>query len=401
MTRLISLVLLLFVCAALPAPQAHADSKSPAIVELNDGSFIQDYAWWDEDELLLYTVNSYGAILWKHQITSGDRKKLISATDLEELLHISGGWDKLELNLSPQRGYISFYAPPAGPAQPPLFRVVDMTAGKMRAINFTKIPADFVVGHHVWDNTDKYVYVSAEEYTSPDSSISLGRLSLETGAFLPLAVKDQVDLIDELEYDSQGNNIIIAARSYNGEYPRGQFLLRYSLNDNTLSKIGDAYEYRGIQVSDTGEITAATVAKEAFAGSSFPGFLMVDDSFRLPDTPAEGKNARLVSRILLIPPGGEPEVLLTSQDRGFDFDPRLSPNGSFLAFKRMYYRLPYAVEVALPQNGVFLCLRERKGPQEYLVMQNVVDYRFSPGSQYIAARPENKARLEIYELPRG
>jgi hypothetical protein len=128
---------------------------------------------------------------------------------------------------------------------------------------------------------------------------------------------------------------------------------------------------------------------------------MVDDSFRLPDTPAEGKNARLVSRILLIPSVGDTEVLLESQDRGFDFEPCLSPNGSFLAFKRMYYRLPYAVEVRIPENGVFLCLRERKGPQEYLVMQNVESYRFSPGSQYIAARPADKTRLEIYELPRG
>jgi hypothetical protein len=94
-------------------------------------------------------------------------------------------------------------------------------------------------------------------------------------------------------------------------------------------------------------------------------------------------------------------VLLDSQDRGFDFEPRLSPNGAFIAFKRMYYRLPYAVEVRLPDNGVFLCLRERSGPQEYLVMQDVDSYLFSPGSQYIAARPVDKSHLEVYELPKG
>ena len=397
----ISLAFALMLFVALAVLPAHAaDSRSPAYISLNDGSTIQDYAWWDEDVLLLYTVNPDGAILWKHHISTGAREKLITATGLAGLLRISEGWDKVTFDLSPNRAYISFYAPPAGPLKPPLFRVVEMAPGKMKTVEFTKMPEGFVISRHAWDNTDKYVYLAAEDYSSPDNTISLGRLSLETGAFLALAVKDQVDLINELAYDSLSNSLLITSRSYGGEYPRSEFLLKYSLNDNTLTKLADAYQFRGIQAAASGDIIAATVAKAAFKEGSFPGFLMVDESFRLPETPDEGKGARVVSRILLIPPEGESEVLLDSQDRGFDFEPSLSPNGAFLAFKRMYYRLPMAVEVRMPDNEIFLCLRERKSSQEYLVMRNAESYRFSPGSRYIAARSADMSYLNIFELPR-
>ncbi len=397
----LSLAFALMLLAALAAfPSQATSGRSPAYISFSDGSEIQDYAWWDEDELLLYTTNPHGAILWKHHIITGTREKLITATGLASLLHIADGWDNITFDLSPNRAYISFYASPAGPLKPPLFSVVEISPGRTRVVEFTELPAGFVIGRYAWDNTDKYIYLAEEGYASPNNAVSLGRLSLQTGAFLALAVKDQVDLINELAYDSLSNSLLITSRSYSGEYPRSEFLLQYSLNNHTLSKIMEAYQFRGVQAAASGEIIAATVAKEAFTGSAFPGFLMVDESFRLPDTPAEGKGARVVSRILFIPPEGEAETLLDSQDRGFDFEPSLSPNGSFLAFKRMYYRLPMAVDVRMPDNEIFLCLRERKSAQEYLVMRGVEGYRFSPGSRYIAARSADMGSLSIFELPR-
>jgi hypothetical protein len=398
----LSLAFALMLLAALAALVSQAaDSRGLSYISLNDGSTIQDYAWWDEDELLLYTVNPDGAILWKHNIATGAREKIITATGMASLLRITDGWDKVTFDLSPSRGYISFYAPPDGPLKPPLFRVVEMAPGKMSAVEFTKLPDGFIIGKHAWDNTDKYIYLAAQDYSSPDTDIILGRLSLETGAFLALAVKDQIDLVNELEYDSQSNALLITSRSYAGEYPRGEFLLQYSLNDNSLVKLSEAYEFRGIQATASGDIIAAEVSKSAFRDGSYPGFLMVDESFRLPENPDEGKDARVVSQILLIPPEGESQVLLDSQDRGFDFEPGLSPNGEFLAFKRMYYRLPTAVEVRMPDNEIFLCLRERKSAQEYLVMRGAESYRFSPGSRFIAARSADRSYLNIFELPRS
>lgn len=390
--------MLLAVLASL-ASQAN-DSRGMSHISFSDGSTIHDYAWWDEDELLLYSVNPNGAILWKHNIATGSREKLITATGLASLLRITDGWAKVTFDLSPSRGYISFYAPPDGPLKPPLFKVVEMAPGKMREVEFTKMPNGFFIGKHAWDNTDKYLYLAAQDYISPDCDIILGRLSLETGSFLALAVKDQINLVNELEYDSQSNAMLITSRSYAGEYPRGQFLLQYSLKDNSLVKVSEAYEFRGIQAAANGDIIAAEVSKSAFRDGFYPGFLMVDESFHLPENPDEGRGARVVSRILLIPLEGEPEVLLDSQDRGFDFEPGLSPNGEFLAFKRMYYRLRTAVEVRMPDDEIFLCLRERGSAQEYLVMRGAESYRFSPGSRYIAARSSDRSYLKIFELPR-
>ncbi len=387
----------LLLLAASPGA-ARAEMSDAAHIVFNDGSLILDYDWWDDDELVLYTVNPYGAIMWLHRITTGDRKKLISATDLSRVLGKHTDWERLSFTLSPHRRYISFYIPPSGPLEAPFFKVVDLEAPRIRAFSFSKMPSDFAVGHSVWDNTDKYVYVSAQEFSAPENVVSLGRLSLETGAFLPLALKEQVDLIDDMAYDPQSNAILMAARSFGGEYPRGNFLVRYSLSENTITSIHEAYLYRGIEVIETGEVLVAAVVKEAFGGS-FPGFLMVDETFDLPQTPDEGKAARYVSRILLIGTEGDPEVLLNSQDRGFDFEPALSPDNAYLAFLRMFYRLPYAVRVRTPVNDVFLCLKERHGAQEYVVMQGAESYKFSPGARLLAARFRDRSFLTLFELP--
>jgi hypothetical protein len=98
--------------------------------------------------------------------------------------------------------------------------------------------------------------------------------------------------------------------------------------------------------------------------------------------------------------GEEPEVLLDSQDRGFDFNPRLSPDGRFLSYFRIFYRLPYAVRVRMPENEPFLCLRERDGVQEYVVAGGVDSYSFSPGSRYVAVRRADQNSLVLFELPR-
>lgn len=397
----ILLILPVIICAALAKPLLASVGESPSRVSLRDGSVIKDFAWWDEDDLLLYAVNPHGAILWKHNLPSGSREKLITATGLAELLRINGGWDKVSFDLSPGRGYISFHAPPPGPLEPALFRVAQLSPGKVLPLEFHKFPTGFIVGKHSWDNTDRYIYLSDGDYSPPSNSISLGRLSLETGAFLALAVKDQVDLINELDYGTFSNSLLITSRSYSGEYPRSEFLLEYSLNNNTLSKVTEAYMFRGIQAVASGDILAAVIAQEAFKEGALPGFLMVDNSFRLPNEPAEGRGARLASRILLIPTEGETTALLDSQDRGFDFEPSLSPDGRFIAFKRMYYRLPMAVAVSMPENEIFLCLRKRDSLQEYLVARNADSYRFSPGARYIAARSSNQDYLEVFELPRG
>ena len=384
--------------AAAPGA-ARTEMSDAAHIVFNDGSLILDYDWWDDDELALYAVNPHGAIVWLHTITTGDRKKLISATDLSRVLGRDADWEKLTFSLSPHRRYITFYVPPAGPLEAPFFKVVDMESPRIRAFSFSKTPADFTVGKSVWDNTDKYVYVSAQEFSAPENVVSLGRLSLETGAFLPLALKEQVDLIDDMAYDPQSNSILMAARSFGGEYPRGNFLVKYSLSENTISCIHEAYQYRGIEITDTGEVLVGAVVKEAFGGS-FPGFLMVDETFELPETPDEGKAARYASRILLIRPDDEPEVLLTSQDRGFDFEPSLSPDGNHLAFLRMFYRLPYAVRVRAPANDAFLCVKERHGAQEWVVMQGAESFIFCPASRLLAVRYRDRSFLTLFELPK-
>jgi len=392
-----------------PAPAAAADPREPFRIDFNDGSLIKDFAWWDDDQLCLYAVNPNGAIVWLHNIGSGERRKLVTARDLARIFGADANWSELRLSLSPHRRYLSFYAPPAGPLAPALFKVLDLGKGRATPVSFTKLPPGFIPGVHAWDNTGKYVYVAAREYMSPESDISLGRLSLETGTFLGLTRKSDLDLIQSLNYDPAHNALIIVSRGYKGAYPRQEFLLSYSLTTNELAQLGGAYLFRGIQVTVGGEILAATLNPQKSEGEFFPGFLMVAPEMHPPQTPEEGKAERLISQIILIRQDSEgrgkkgedsPEVLLTGQLRGFDFNPYLSPDGRFMAFLRLFYRLPYAVEVHPPPNEAFLFLQERDSAQEFMVMQGADRFQVSPGEHYLAARSSDGTHLELFELPR-
>lgn len=401
------IVLALTVGAASQA--AAATPREPFRVDFNDGSLIEGFAWWDSDQLCLYAVNPDGAIIWLHNMSSGERRKLVSASELTRIFGSHARWSELRVSLSPHRRYLSFYAPPSEPLAPALFRVLEVGKGRAAPVSFTKMPPAFVAGVHAWDNAGKYVYVAAREYVSPESEVSLGRLSLETGAFLGLLRKSTVDLIQSLNYDPAHNALIIVSRSYQGAYPRHEYLLSYNLTTNELGELGSAYLYRGIQVTAGGEILAAVVNPQKVEGQLFPGFLMVEPEAGLPQTPEQGEAERMLSQLILLsrPAEGKreaeldsPEVILSDQVRGFAFNPYLSPDGQFLAFLRLFYRLPYAVRVDLPANDAFLFLRERESGQEFMVMQGADSFQVSPGEHYLAARSSDHTHLQLYELPR-
>jgi len=453
-------VLVLVFALALRASLVLADARKPWHIAFSDGSLIQDFAWWDDDKLALLAVNPDGAILWLHRIGTNEREKLISATELEKIFGRGVDWSRVSMKLSPSRRYISFSAPPSSPLEPYLFKVVDLSRKVAIPVSFTRIPKDFVIGVHAWDSTDKYVYVAQREFLSPENDISLGRLSLDTGTFLGLAKKSDVDLIENLIYSPSDNALIIVSRSFQGSYPRNEFLLSFNLETNTLAKILEAYQFRGVQVTDSGEILVAVFSPMKSEGELFPGFLMAPVNLPVPSTPETGAKERLISQILLIPasarassttnwetgiksgvtPQGEPSagsfpLLLSSQNRGFDYNPYLSPSGRFIVFLRSFYRLPYAIMVELPENYSYLFVRERKpkgsadtpstadrseknpaeprtgrgiadegifGPdaQEFMVMDGADAYMVSPGERYLAARYYDKSYLRLFELPR-
>ncbi len=435
-----------------------SEVKEPYKVFLTDGSWIEDYDWWDVNELVLYAVNPHGAILWLHKIDTYERRKLISATELYSILGSKAQPENIRVSLSPNRRFVAFYGAPNHPLESSFLRVVDLGKKVPIQVSFSKMPDDFVIGLHAWDSTDKYIYVSAREFLSPENEISLGRLSLETGSFMGLTRKSSVDLIESLTYDNYHNALIIVSRSYMGDYPRHEFLLSLDLETIELKKIFEAYQFRGVQVTEKGEILMAIVNPKKEEGEIFPGFLVNPETLPIPQMPEEGKRERLITKIILLSaskvasangglfessvslsssaPSSNFQVLLDSQTRGFDFNPYLSPEGNYLLFLRSFYRLPYALKVSLPDNSVFLFLKKRAGSivdakegatsenksedsreaegsspsrfgdswsdygQEFMVMLGVDSYKVSPGEKYLAVRYYDKSHLRLFELPK-
>ncbi len=456
-----SLFILLLAIALIPLLMwthltAKASPGEPYFISFNDGSLIYDFDWWDTDELVLYAVNPHGAILWLHKIGTAERRKLISATELEGIIGGIRPWEKITFSLSAHRRYVAFYAPPDGPLEPAMLKVVDLGKKVPFPVSFTKVPRDFVIGAYTWDSTDKYIYVSAREFLSPENDVSLGRLSLETGAFLGLVRKSEVDLIESLSYNPAENALVAVSRSFRGEYPRSQFLLSIDLTSGEVKQIMTAYQFRGVQLTRKGQILSAVMNPRREEGQVFPGFLLNPEFLPIPVSPEDGRRERLISRIMLIDPGtsravqsganpsavasqpileiGEVDtsdsmdnhsaspaegvtILLNDQFRGFDFNPYLSPEGDYILFLRSFYRLPYAVNVKLPDEPSFLFARSLEvgdngtgargvsapstqgESQEFLVMVGADAYKVSPDERYVCARYQDKTYLNLFELP--
>ncbi len=343
----------------------------------------------------------------------------------------------MRLKVSPHGGYISFVASRNAPLSPTLFRVVDLGRGQPVPVSFYKVPDDFVIGAYDWDNTDKYIYVAADKFLSPESEISLARLSLETGSFLGLAKTSDIDRIEDIKYSRADNSLVILSKSFRGDYPRGEYLLKYELSTSRLYELYRAFKILGFQVTEKGQILLAEFTPMRSQGEVFPGLLFAPDTLSVPKNPEEGTRERLVSKIVLFPDGlntgsdtllneqhksgAEPLTLLNSQQRGFDFNPYLSPDGSFLIFQRSFYRLPYAVRVHIPENTPFLFIRQRKAPQnfngeepetkneteaefsalsqEFMVMQGADAYKVSIDGRFLAARYMDKSYILLFEMP--
>lgn len=355
---------------------ALADNPYARTISFNDGSRISTFAWFDENNVLLYAINPNGSILWKHNIHDGTRSKVITATQLEKLFPSGTNISNLKLSVSPGHNYLLFYEPFSDPAVRPFFRVISLKDGEPKLVNFEHMPDNFWVKEFAWDPTDQYLYVAAVPYLFPNEPTSIARLSLNTNSFVALVVKDNADLIDEIVYSFELDALIIDCWSFRGEYPADHYILKYDFYENSASILGLFPYVHSMFITDSGkDIYFSLVSRD----TNKDGVLDFLDESDISTFNLEKK---------------ENQVLV--KHSGYELQPSLTPDRKWLGYLRIPERIGEPPEYSDSKDLWIMQLDTRR---EILVQDGCAQYLFSLDSKKVLALSEDRLRLEVYSIP--
>jgi hypothetical protein len=86
-------------------------------------------------------------------------------------------------------------------------------------VSVHQVPSDFWTAQVTWDNHGQELHLVAQPYLFPDQRYSIGKLSLESGSFSGVALKDNVDLISEVVFIPQREALAVRCGGFQGQYP--------------------------------------------------------------------------------------------------------------------------------------------------------------------------------------
>jgi hypothetical protein len=355
---------------------SYADNPFARTLSFNDGSQIVAFDWFDDYNILLYTVNPHGSILWKHNISDGTRSKIISATQLSEILPTGADISKLRLSVSPSHNYLLFYEPYTNPNQKPFFEVIRINGQQPELVKFANLPEDFWINAFAWDPTDQYLYVSAVPYLFPGEPTSIGRMSLNTNSFVALTVKDNADLVDEIVYSSKLDSLIINCWSFRGEYPKERYILKYDFYLNKIEILGLFPYVHDVHITASGEDIFFSVASKDTNNDGYLDWLDESDisTFNL-----EKKENQILMRYA-----------------GYETMPIVTNDRKWMGYLRIPERIGRRPKPDDPKQLWIMNLAERR---EIFITENCEGYLFSRDSKKILALSSDRMQVEVFELP--
>lgn len=375
---LILRISLIFAVFFLPVAAAGAAVDNPfaRTISFSDGSSIAAFEWFDDNNILLYTVNPHGSILWKHNIHDGTRSKIISATQLAELFPPRTDISKLKLSVSPGRRYLLFYENFRDPGNKPFFEIIDVSGNAPVLVKFTNIPPEFWVNKFAWDPSDQYLYVSNVPYLFPNENTSVGRLSLNTDSFVGLIVKDNADLIDEMTYSNDLNALVLTCWSFRGEYPKERYILKFDFYSNALEILGLFPFVHNIFITQQGDSVYFSLVGKDTNNDGFLDWLDESD----------------ISRFNLAKK--ENQVMLRYS--GFVLEPRVTNSGKWLGYLRIPERIGRRPTAYDTRQLWIMQIEDRR---EIFVTEDCISFLFSNDSRKVLALKTDRSRLEVFELP--
>lgn len=239
-----------------------------------------------------------------------------------------------------------------------------------------RLPPDFWPQHAAWNADGSQLYLAQRNYINPDQEFSLGAIDMQSGKFSGVALRGNVDLIDDLRYLSGRKALVLRARGFHGEYPLQSMLVLLDLESMQLSLLHTEASQLALNPLGDGRLLA-----------------WYDESLPVsPDAPSsrEGRSD------WQLPAGGielQPAALSLDKAAG---SLRVSSDGVWMGFVAKAREL--GVEASAKEPPVLVLQRPVDG-RSVLTETPCELFAFSPDSRKVCAVASQGSRVFYFELP--
>ena len=185
-------------------------------VAMPKGETVVDFAWADRANLTLL-VQVGGNYALRRLDIARDEISVIPVP--ASFRRINPADTSLAVSLSPQGNAVGFLGSPDGPLAARELVLYRLEAGGLETVNLRRIPKDFLVDGYTWGPRGESVYIWARHYLSVDQPYSVGKVHLRTGMFSGIALKEEIDLVDDALLLRGRGLLALKCLGYMGEYP--------------------------------------------------------------------------------------------------------------------------------------------------------------------------------------
>ncbi len=194
-----------------------AATPTPCI-ELPPDERVIDLAWQDSGSLVVVVAQTQGYAVRRLELATGDLLVISAPRSFTNVRPDSAQYTP-EFYLAPNGSALAVLERAATPLVAHDLTVYRVGMDALVPVVLRQIPDAFWPEQVAWEESGSGLVMSARQYLFPDQPYSLGRLDLATGGFTGIALKANVDLIDELVYVPQRGAAAVRCRGYHGDYP--------------------------------------------------------------------------------------------------------------------------------------------------------------------------------------
>ncbi|MCC7478540.1 hypothetical protein IT575_08795 [bacterium] len=231
-TCLVLLLAALFGTLLLSPAQAQGDNaKAPPGIALPSGASVQRLAWTPAGSAVLLLQSGKSYSLWEARPGAA---KLEAIQMPRSFSGLSGSAETgPDFCLSPAGNALAVLEAAAAPLKERRLHVFTLSGGQGQELS-ERLPAGFWPELLCFSDDGSELFMAARSFVNPEQEYSLGALQLESGKFMGVALKQNVDLLSALEYIPGRHALAIRAGGLNGEYPLEPVMLALELSSMKL-----------------------------------------------------------------------------------------------------------------------------------------------------------------------
>lgn len=194
---------------------------------LPDGEMLVQMAWCGQEQLVVLVEHEEGYALRSLVLTEGEFTVLTVPRSFLNLKPGVDGDSIPEFFLAPGSANLAVLETTARPLDQRELSLYRLDGSTYAAVATRGMPAGFWPAQVGWASSGERLYVSSQQYLFPDQEYSIGAIDMRTGSFSGLALKANIDLIEQLVFIPVRGALAVKCSGYHGEYPDNPMLVLF------------------------------------------------------------------------------------------------------------------------------------------------------------------------------